>query len=149
MSLNFVKVQNRKDLENFYPVIKELRKDLTKEEFFSLFEAAQKLNHFEMVGIEENGKIIAAMGFRLLIDFVHGKHLYIDDLVTTENYRSKGLGAKLLQHAEEMAREYSCKGLRLSTGVDNDSAKRFYERNGWSFRSVVYKKKISSESSVD
>jgi len=37
------------------------------------------------------------MGYRLLHDFVHGRHLYIDDLVVTSRLRSSGLGAELLK----------------------------------------------------
>ncbi len=82
------------------------------------------------------------MGYRISYDFVHGKHIYVDDLVTSENHRSQSYGAMLLKHAEDLAKEHNCTNLRLCTGIDNDRGKRFYERNLWSLRAVVYKKKI-------
>jgi hypothetical protein len=33
-------------------------------------------------------------------------------------------------------------GLRLSTGVDNKDGMRFYEREHWMLRAVVFKKKV-------
>ncbi len=83
------------------------------------------------------------MGFRTLFDFVHGKHLYVDDLVTAEKHRSKGIGATLLQWAETEATNTGCRGLRLCTGIQNDTAKRFYEREGWHLRAVAFKKQLS------
>ena len=141
-NLNLVKVNSHLDLERFYPVMKELRKDLSFPDFLSLYEKAHSNDEYEIVGFECNGKIVAAMGYRILYDFVHGKHLYIDDLVSTESLRSKGLGAKLLRYAEQLAKESSCKGLRLCTGIENAKGKKFYERNGWKLRAVAYKKKL-------
>lgn len=97
---------------------------------------------YEIIAIEAENEILAVMGYRILHDYVHGKHLYIDDLVSTKSYRSEGLGAKLLVYAEELAKELGCKVLRLCTGIDNELGKKFYERNGWSLRAVAYKKKL-------
>ncbi len=141
--LSFTKADGPNDLERFYPVMKELRKELSYQDFLNLYEQAHKADGYEVVGYEINGKVVAVMGYRVLHDLVHGKHLYIDDLVSTESHRSKGLGAKLLAHAETLAKEYSCKGLRLCTGIENESGKKFYERNGWNLRAVAYKKKLA------
>ncbi|HPI41306.1 MAG TPA: GNAT family N-acetyltransferase [Pseudobdellovibrionaceae bacterium] len=141
--LSLVRANGQNDLERFYPVMKELRKDLSYQDFLSLYEKAHEADSYEVVGLEDQGKIIAVMGYRILYDFVHGKHLYIDDLVSTESQRSKGLGAKLLNYAEELAIKHSCKGMRLCTGIENEQGKKFYDRNGWNLRSVAYKKKLN------
>lgn len=137
-----IKANTHKDLERCYPIMKELRKDLSLEDFLYLYEKAHNSDGYEIVGIEDNGRILAVMGYRILYDFVHGKHLYIDDLVSTESQRSRGLGSKLLNFAEELAEKLSCRGLRLCTGVENELGKRFYERNGWNPRALAYKKKL-------
>ena len=82
------------------------------------------------------------MGVRLLYDYVHLKHFYIDDLVIDENQRSNGIGAKLLQHAEELAKKEKCTGLRLCTGTENHRGIQFYEKQKWLQRALVFKKKI-------
>ena len=94
--------------------------------------------------MEENGEILAVMGYRFLSDFVRGKHIYIDDLVTAEKIRSKGLGAELLKFAEELAHTNGCKSLRLCTGVENERGVSFYERNGWVKRAFAFTKKLKS-----
>ncbi len=65
-----------------------------------------------------------------------------DDLVSTESQRSKRLGEQLLTYAEKLAKKMRCKGLRISTGIDNELGKKFYERHNWKLRAAVYKMKL-------
>ena len=122
--------------------MKQLRPSLTLENFKSIYREARACNDYDIIGLEEDGKLIALMGYRIVWDYVHGKHIYIDDLVTDESVRSKGHGATLLKHAESIARLNQCTNLRLCTGMGNEGGKKFYERNSWNFRAVVYKKKL-------
>ncbi|MEW6058318.1 MAG: GNAT family N-acetyltransferase [Bdellovibrionota bacterium] len=130
------------ELEMVFPVMKELRPHLTFQRYIELIERAAQNDGYEIIAAFDREKCVGAMGFRILFDFVHGKHMYIDDLVVTESHRSKKIGAKLLRHAEDTAREMKCEALRLCTGVENEAGKRFYDREGWTLRAVAYKKKL-------
>ena len=131
-----------KDGQRFYNLLKQLRPHLTLEEFEKTYSEAKTTNQYQLVGIEEGHELIALMGFRFLNDFVHGRHLYIDDLVSSEMHRSKGYGAILLNYAEKVATENDCSNLRLCTGIENERGKTFYSKHGWNLRAVVYKKKL-------
>ncbi len=130
------------DLKRFFELLKELRPHLTLVSFKKIFSEAQKSSSYQMIGIEDETGLVALMGYRILHDFVHGKHIYIDDLVSKEASRSKGYGTILLKHAEEIAKENGCTNLRLCTGIENEAGKKFYEKNNWNLRAVVYKKKM-------
>jgi GNAT superfamily N-acetyltransferase len=60
-----------------------------------------------------------------------------------------GFGRQLLLYAEAYAAEAGSCGLRLCTGVANEAGFRFYEREGWELRAVVFKKGFASLSSSD
>ncbi len=137
----FITAKDKSDLVRFYPIMKELRPELSYADYLNIYEEAHAKDGYEIVGVELGSNIMAVMGYRVLTDYVHGRHLYIDDLVATAAHRSKGYGAKLLAYAEEVSRELGCKSLRLCTGIDNEAGQKFYEREGWNLRSVVYKKK--------
>ncbi|MES3036999.1 MAG: GNAT family N-acetyltransferase [Bdellovibrionota bacterium] len=122
--------------------MKELRPHLTLETYLSIYEHSKKNDSYEIIAIEEDNNILAVMGYRILYDYVRGKHVYIDDLVSSEKFRSKGLGAELLKYAETIAKEQKCSGLRLCTGLENERGMKFYDRNGWVKRAVAYNKKI-------
>ena len=134
-----------KTLEKVFPLLKELRPQLDLEEYLRLYKEAKLRDDYKLVGLVRGDYCVALMGYRVLYDFVHGKHLYVDDLVVTKDLRSQGFGKKLLDFAVEEARRLECQGLRLSAGAENQDGRRFYEREGWSLRSVTYKLKLSRE----
>lgn len=142
-NFQFIKANDRDDLERFYPVMKELRPHLSFDDYISIYNEAHKSDGYEIVAIEENGKVQAVMGYRFLSDYVRGRHLYIDDLVSTESSRSKGFGAELLKYAEEIAKQNGIKALRLCTGIENERGVKFYENNKWVKRAFAYAKKLS------
>jgi len=134
-------VTSKNELERCYPVMKELRPQLSYEDYLSIYEDSHKADGYEIVAIEDNDQILALMGYRFLSDYVRGRHLYIDDLVTTQKIRSQGLGAELLKLAEFIAKKNGCASLRLCTGIENERGVTFYERNGWRKRSFAFVKK--------
>jgi GNAT superfamily N-acetyltransferase len=136
-------VTNKKDLERCYPIIKELRPHLSFEDYISIYKQSHTSDGYEIVAIEEMEQILAVMGYRFISDFVRGKHVYVDDLVSTEKVRSQGLGAELLKFAESVAEETGCKSLRLCTGIENERGMKFYDRNGWTKRAFAYTKKLA------
>jgi len=48
-----------------------------------------------------------------------------------QDYRSQGIGQLLIEAAHWYAEQIQAKGLELSTAVENISAQRLYERNGF------------------
>lgn len=142
MSRKLFVAKDRSALERCFPVMKELRPHLTFDDYISIYEDAHRSDGFEIVAIEEDNKILAVMGYRILSDYVRGKHVYIDDLVSSESARSKGLGAELLKYAEGLAKDLNCTTLRLCTGIENERGVKFYERNGWTKRAFAYTKTL-------
>lgn len=59
------------------------------------------------------------------------RSLILNDLYVLEEYRSQGLGQRLLEEARRYALQIKAKGIELSTGIHNLQAHRFYERNGY------------------
>ena len=128
------------ELEDGYALLKELRTNLSFTDFITLYKRARETDGYTLIGAFDNERMIGVMGYRILYDFIHGKHLYIDDLVVTRSQQSKGVGAKLLAYAESVAEKEDCKGLRLCTGHENERGIKFYEREGWNPRAIAFKK---------
>ncbi len=55
-------------------------------------------------------------------------HLHIDIL---PDYQSMGIGSKLINAFCDHLKESNVKGVMLIVGIENDGARRFYERNGF------------------
>lgn len=142
MNDNIFKVKTEVELKECYPVLKELRPHLSYEEYINIYNQAHSNEGYEIIAIRKKNQVVALMGYRILSDFVRGRHLYIDDLVSTENARSQGLGAKLLKYAEDLAPELGCRTLRLCTEIENERGIQFYEKNNWTKRAFAYTKKL-------
>lgn len=133
------------NIESVYPLMKQLRPHLTLQQYLQIHDQAKVADRYTLWGYFENEICVGLMGLRTLFDYVHLKHLYIDDLVVDESQRSSGIGAKLLKHAELLAQREQCTGLRLCTGSDNQRGIQFYEKENWVQRALVFKKKLTSK----
>jgi GNAT superfamily N-acetyltransferase len=71
-----------------------------------------------------------------------GLHLYVDDLVTDERQRSRGLGRALLQWLEQRACAQGCSMLILDSGTQRARAHRFYFREGMAIAAFNFKKAL-------
>ena len=71
-----------------------------------------------------------------------GLHLYVDDLVTDEVERSKGIGHALMAHLEQVAREAGCKTFTLDSGTHRRQAHKFYFREGMLITSFHFEKAL-------
>jgi GNAT superfamily N-acetyltransferase len=140
--ITFVKIQNREELERCFPVMKELRPHLNEQEYLEIYRHAHAMDGYEIAAMEHKGEIVALMGYRILYDFVRGRHLYIDDLVSMEKMRSKGLGAEMLKQAEVIAKNLNCKSMRLCAVLENELGIKFYEKNHWTKRAYAFTKKV-------
>lgn len=56
--------------------------------------------------------------------------LWIDDLIVEESARGRGVGSTLLAAARDYGRRQGCTRLELNVWAFNETAIRFYEKNG-------------------
>ena len=80
--------------------------------------------------------------WRVIENTYEGRRLYVDDLVSDEAHRSRGIGRSLLQHLERRALDLQCDVLALDSGTQRTDAHRFYFREGlvipaFSFRKIL------------
>jgi len=104
-----------------------LRPHLSDAQFFEQVKRQQSDGYF-LAFLEDGGAVKALAGFRLGEMLYSGRYLYVDDLVTDENERSKGYGDALFDWLVNHAKEQNCQQFRLDSGVQRFDAHRFYLR---------------------
>ena len=67
----------------------------------------------------------------------------LNDLFITVDARKQGIGEMLLHAAKDFAIKTDAKGIMLSTAVENSSAQRLYEKNGYERDSQFYQYELS------
>jgi len=119
------------DIVACYQIMQELCPHLAGNEFVARVRSQEK-NGYQLVFVENKNDLVAVAGFRICENLAWGKFLYVDDLVTSANYRSSGYGAQLLSWLREYAAKEGCCQLHLDSGTHRKDAHRFYEREGMS-----------------
>jgi len=113
-----------------WKVIYELRPHLIEAEFLE----KTKLQETEgaiMIFIEEEGRAVSAGVFRVNHFYHRGKNIYIDDLTTLPDYRSKGYGKKILDWIRQYALDNGVANIHLDSGVHRAAAHKLYFNYGF------------------
>jgi GNAT superfamily N-acetyltransferase len=121
--------------------LSELRPHLSKNTFLKTVRRLSDSNNFKLAYIFD-ASVKAVAGFRIAEWLYSGYYLEIEDLITSENERSKGYAGKLFDWLYKYASERNCQQLRLVSGVARESAHRFYLRKGTGFEAKYFTIKI-------
>ncbi len=112
-----------------YPIMLQLRPHLKENEFVGRVRSQQTGGFHLAYASDAGGTLHTVTGFRILENLMQGTFLYVDDLVTDADDRSKGWGQLLFDWLVEYARTHGCNTLELDSGTHRHGAHRFYLRN--------------------
>lgn len=90
----------------------------------------------------EGEAVLGVALWRLIENTYEGRRLYVDDLVTDEKQRSRGVGKALLGHLEATARRLGCNVLALDSGAQRAAAHKFYFREGMHIPGFCFRKEL-------
>jgi GNAT superfamily N-acetyltransferase len=112
-----------------FPLLVQLRTHLDRPTFDAILVAAAPQGLTFTAALVDD-RCVGLAGWRV-IDTTHVvRKLYVDDLVTDAEQRSRGIGAALLDHLEARGAALGCRFLELDSGVQREAAHRFYRREG-------------------
>jgi GNAT superfamily N-acetyltransferase len=125
-----------------FPVMVLLRPHLRDPDELVTRVLRQRAAGYRLLAIWRDDAPIALAGYRIEENLIHGRFIYVDDLVTGERERRGGLGARLLAAVAEIGREQGIGRLVLDTAIDNALAHRFYYRQGLLARALRFSRDI-------
>ncbi|MDB5735319.1 MAG: N-acetyltransferase [Alphaproteobacteria bacterium] len=131
------------DIARCFDVMRQLRPHLKDEaEFTARCRVQMAEAGWTLIYVEDGDAVAAVSGFRIQHMLHSGKTLYVDDLVTREDRRSKGFGETLLAWMEQHARAQGCETFSLDSGTQRTGAHKFYFRMGLPITSFHFAKKL-------
>lgn len=128
--IEFIHADHSNDVISCFELMKQLRPKLENAEVFLEKVLRMQKNGYRLLVAYENSTPVGLAGYRQDEMLVHGKYIYVDDLVTSEGKRGQGLGEQLLNKVFELAKKQKCNKVILDTGIGNSFAQRFYFRMG-------------------
>ena len=94
-------------------------------------EIENKIHKFELslaeeVFVAEHEKVVGWMHISHVEPLESNSFVEIRGIVVTQDFRKKGIGTKLIQRAEEWAKEKNCKKIRVRTNVKREETRKYY-----------------------
>jgi ribosomal protein S18 acetylase RimI-like enzyme len=136
------------ELAACFPVVRELRPLLKDVAEWVERARAMKAGGYRVLaawdGARNGDRVLAIAGYRVTDNLIHGRFLYVDDLVTAEGERGRGLGAALLTELAAIGTDEGCRRLVLDTAAANTNARRFYKREGLLDLSIGFVKSLEA-----
>lgn len=94
------------------------------------FEEIISSPYHDLLIAEEEGKIIGIATLTVIMGPNIRKNAYLEDFVTDQDYRGKGVGSALWDEMLKWAREKGCKNLEFTCGNGRETAQEFYKHHG-------------------
>ncbi|MEC7823062.1 MAG: GNAT family N-acetyltransferase [Pseudomonadota bacterium] len=129
------------EIEKCFDVMSELRPHLERSKFLHTVREMES-HGFKLAYIEDANTVVAVAGYRIAQNLFLGKHLYIDDIVTSQNIRSKGYGDTLYKWLRKKAQNTGCTHIHLDSAVHRGDTHRFYFRQGLTISSFHFREKL-------
>ena len=94
--------------------------------------------------VEHNGVLVGSMIATMLVE-LSGRarpHVLFRSIQVDAQYRGRGIGAAMMAHAEEAARQRGATVAELTSSRKRADAHRFYDRLGYAQSHLGFKKKL-------
>jgi GNAT superfamily N-acetyltransferase len=104
-----------------------------------------KMNNFKMVAVFLEEKMIGVCGYWVLLMLYCDKYFQVSNLVVDQNFRSKGIGKKILNYLEKKAKKLGCKKFVLDSNSENKKSHSLYFREGFYIRGFHFMKNLSND----
>ena len=93
---------------------------------------------YRIAAVFDGDECRACAGYRVMTNLVSGRNVYVDDLVTSEQWRSHGYGRLLNKYLVGVAKKEGCTSVQLDSATHRREAHRFYFRERYSIFSFHF-----------
>ncbi|GHC95346.1 N-acetyltransferase GCN5 [Pseudorhodoferax aquiterrae] len=128
-----------------WPVARQLRPQLAGIDDFLERVQRMRQHSYRVLAAWHGERVLALAGYRLQENLVYGRFLYIDDLVSSEEVRGQGWGARLIAATRALAAQAGCAHVVLDTAIANTAAQRFYAAQGLANKATRFSCAVPAE----
>lgn len=121
------------DLLQLYMQLHDNPKPEFTKELSELWESILEDKNHHIIVAEEEGRIVSSCVCVIIPNLTRSQRPYafVENVITDEAYRKKGLASACLDYAKGLAERENCYKMMLLTGSKEEGTLRFYERAGY------------------
>jgi len=101
--------------------------------YYQAFQAIDSDPHQRLMAAEKEGRVVGTLQLTFIPNLTYrgGWRAQIEGVRISSEMRGEGLGAKMVSHAVEQAREKGCIMIQLSCDKSREASRKFYEGLGF------------------
>jgi len=123
-------LKSEDELKTVAPILSQLRPHFDLNELVDRIKIQQKRG-YKLAYVVSGETVFCVAGFVTGYKLAWGKHIYIDDLVTSEEHRSAGAAKILMEWFKTYAKENGYEAIHLDSFVLKFSSHKFYLESGF------------------
>ncbi len=139
--MNIVECNSDTEVMSTYPVMSQLRPHVEEGDYLNLIREMEGQGG-QLIAAMEGGSVVGCAFFRQETRLFTGPMVYVDDLVSDQSQRSKGVGHALVEWMSDFCRARGIKNLVLDSAVHRGQGHKFYFREGFTITSFNFMKPI-------
>lgn len=131
-----IRVAEQSDLEGILELYRELNPEdpgLPGERASALWKTICSEPFFKYFVAVEQDRIVSTCNISIIPNLTRGGRPFavIENVITDEKFRNRGIGAEVVRAAVDCARSSGCYKVMLLSGIKRKEAHRFYEKLGF------------------
>lgn len=131
-----IRIAQENDLQAILKLYTQFRgEDIPDQtpELTAIWDTIMNEQYYNVFVAEQAGEIVASITLLIIPNLTHSLRPYavIENVITDEVHRGKGIASALMDVSKEMARSMRCYKIMLLTSSKKDSTLGFYERAGF------------------
>ena len=134
-----IRKATNKDAEQVLELVKKFATSFKtdKEKFYKIYPEIVGDKNISFIVAEEDNQIIGyCLSFHHLTFYANGYVSCVEEIMVNENHRLKGVGKKMMQEIEQIAKSMNSKLIGLATR----RASNFYEKIGYEESATYFRR---------
>ena len=123
------------------PDIYEMVEEMYPQDRFSE-EVARRQLYVAKIGGQVTGYVLLKIREYNWPGVVKRKVMLVDEIAVDDRCRNQGIGTAMMEEVRVLARAFGCTDLQLGVYPQNDAAVAFYQKCGFTIRSIDMQRKV-------
>lgn len=116
------------------------------EELYSAQRMQDSIDHRQLFVAKISGKVAGYVLVKIRSydwsGVVKRKVMLVDEICVAESCRNQGIGKAMMEEVRALAKAFGCTDLQLGVYPQNDAAVAFYQKCGFTIRSIDMQRKV-------
>lgn len=125
-----IKLIPKEEINLILPLLKLINEN-TEENILEERLQMMSEHSYQCIGVFEEDKLVGICGFWILVKHYIGKHIEPDNVVIHPNYRSEGIGDKMMAWIYQYGKSEGCVASELNCYTNNESGLKFWLNQGY------------------